>query len=372
MIKRIVLILALSILPHTAAQAITTIQIGPYLQRVSAHAATILLRTDLATTVTIHYRKVGADHWKTSPSASASTEHRFRLTSLKKGQAYEYYLSENDDRLTMTYQFSTEKNITKADPLKLAVFGDSGRNTTDQYAVASQIMRWQPDMILHTGDIAYYSGTTEEFISNFFEPYQALLPEVPFYLSPGNHDYITDQAGPYKDFFEMPTAGGPSEDYYSFNYDSIHIVSLNSNLDYSVGSAMYNWLASDLTAAVTQPWIIVFFHHPPYSSGEHGSTIDMQTTIVPLFEQYGVDVVLNGHDHDYERTATINGVRYIVTGGGGHDSLYGQTNLELNPYSEKFEAVYHFLAITARYKKIKIEAINTQGYIVDTVNLSRE
>ncbi len=341
------------------------ITIGPYLQRVQPRAATILLLTDEAQALTMYYHKVGAAQWKTITESDAVTTHRYRLRSLKRGQQYEYYITNNSgERLTQTYTFATQRDITNDSPLRIAVFGDSGVANTTQYEVASEIAAWQPELLLHTGDIVYESGTAQEFIDKFFVVYSNLLSEIPFYGSIGNHDYITDQAAPYKYFFETPTNSG-TEDYYSFNYDNTHFVSLNSNLDYSVGSGMYNWVKDDL-AATNKKWMVVFFHHPPFSSGEHGSSTTLQEVLVPLFEQYNVDVVLNGHDHDYERFKKINGVQYIVTGGGGN-SLYDKTtDVE---ESAVFLSENHFVGLTISEKTLKIQAIDEDGFVFDTVKL---
>ncbi|EKD76112.1 MAG: Ser/Thr protein phosphatase family protein [uncultured bacterium] len=339
--------------------------LAPYLQRQTKHAVTILARSDEAQTITLNYRKVGATNWKTKTEDNAVTDHRYRLTSLKRETTYEYFLENSSgESLTQTYNFDTQKDTLNEDPLHVAAFGDSGMANTAQYEVASEITAWQPELMLHTGDIAYYSGTEQEFIDKVFTVYSNLFSEIPFYASIGNHDFVTELAGPYKELFETPT-NGDDEDYYSFNYDNIHFVSLNSSLDYSVGSTMYTWLENDL-ATTDKKWVIVFFHYPPYSSGGHGSTVDMQTTIVPLFEEYNVDLVLNGHDHSYERFEKINGVQYIVTGGGGGD-LYQMTT-EL-PESAFFLAQYHFVGLTISPDELKIEAIDKGGFVFDTITL---
>lgn len=339
--------------------------IEPYLQRVTKHAVTILARSDDTQTITLYYHKVGATNWKSKTEDDANTEHRYRLTSLKRGQEYEYYLENSSgEALTQVHTFRTQKDITSDDPLKVAVFGDSGVGTTTQYEVAAEMAAWEPELFLHTGDIAYSSGTEQEFIDYVFTVYSSLFSEIPFYGSIGNHDYTTELAGPYKDLFETPM-NGDDEDYYSFNYDNVHFVSLNSNLSYSSDSAMYNWLEADL-ADTHKKWIIVFFHHPPYSSGSHGSTIDMQTSIVPLFEEYDVDVVLNGHDHSYERLDKINGVQYIVTGGGGNDLYDMGTELD---ESALFLSENHFVGLTISTDTLALEAIDEDGFVFDTVML---
>lgn len=368
-IRRLILsVILMTAFGLTPAYANSGIAFGPYMQRVSEKAATILIRTDVAEGIILQYRKVGAENWKEMSEDEVDTVHRFRLTSLKQGQYYEYYFKRGGDRLTQTYTFQTEKDVTKDDPLRVAVVGDFGEMTTDQLRVLTYMMLWNPDIVLTTGDNAYESGTLEEFQVNVFKPYGPLLAEVPMYASIGNHDMYTENAVPYKSVFELPQANSDSEDYYSFNYDNIHFTSINSDIDYSVGSEQYVWLENDLAESEGR-WNIVFFHHPVYSSGEHGSTGDMVDTIVPLFETYNVDLVLNGHDHNYERNRRVNGVLYLVTGGGGR-ALYDL--VAPTEVSEVFLSEFHFTGLTINNSELAIDAIDKRGYRFDHKTLQHD
>lgn len=356
--------LALLVLP---AQADSGISFGPYVQHISSQAATVLLRTDADHILSLNYHKVGNVNWKTKTDEVAKTIHRFRLASLKAGQEYEYYLADGTTRLTQTYTFSTQKDVKVNNPLKVAVFGDYGALTIDEARIETQIQQWNPDIAITTGDNAYNSGALSEFQTNVFEPYQAFLANVALYPSMGNHDFTTDSGAPFKELFELPQANSGTEDYYSFNYDQIHFVAMNSNLDYSVGSEQYNWLVSDLSGSDSR-WKIVYYHHPVFSSGAHGSTTDMYSILGPVFELYDVDLVLNGHDHDYERNTLVNGVLYVVTGGGGN-VLYNQTTV--NPYSAFFLSTYNFVGLTINKDQLKLKAIDENGYVFDQKTLSK-
>ena len=103
------------------------------------------------------------------------------------------------------------------------------------------------------------------------------------------------------------------ERWYSFDWGDVHFVALDSE---RTGPVQAAWLDADLTANQL-PWTIVYWHKPPFSSGEHGSDGATRAQFVPILEKHKVPLVLNGHDHDYERTTPQNGVTYVVTGGGG-------------------------------------------------------
>jgi hypothetical protein len=179
-----------------------------------------------------------------------------------------------------------------------------------------------PDLWLMLGDNAYSSGTDVEYQTGVFDVYPAMLRTSVLWPTLGNHDGISadsaTQSGPYYDIFTLPgggEAGGvPSgtEAYYAFDFGRIHFVCLDSyETDRSPGSPMLRWLASDLAAA-SADWVIAFWHHPPYSKGSHDSDVEtelmqMRQNVLPVLEAYGVDLVLSGHSHAYERSLLLDG-----------------------------------------------------------------
>ena len=120
------------------------------------------------------------------------------------------------------------------------------------------------------------------------------------------------------------------------------MVTINTNKDYSPGSEQYQFLMRDLGESA-RPFKVFFGHHPPYSSGLYGSVKKMQEYLQPLFEEKGVQLVVSGHDHSYERTI-VKGVTYVVSGGGGAP-LYAQQNTLKNPRSLVYREAYHFVRV---------------------------
>ncbi len=182
------------------------------------------------------------------------------------------------------------------------------------------------DLWLLLGDNAYPDGTDADYQKAIFEMYPDTLRTSPVWPALGNHDgrsanSIT-QSGVYYDIFTLPTrgqAGGvPSgtEAYYSFDYANIHFICLDSHdTDRSPDGAMMQWLKADLRET-TREWIIAFFHHPTYTKGTHdsdsdkdssGRMNDMRQTFLPILEAGGVDLVLTGHSHVYERSYLLDG-----------------------------------------------------------------
>ncbi len=183
--------------------------------------------------------------------------------------------------------------------------------------------------------MAYGSGTFAQFQSNYFGLYAPLMSRLPFFLTPGNHDYETDNAAPYLAGNAAPVSNVPAAvlgRYYSFDWGDAHFVSLDSNLmPTDSASQMLAWLDSDL-AATGKYWKIVFLHHPPYPTGTHLNDpicALVQQNVTPIVERHGVQLVLSGHEHGYERSWPLAGgqrvdssasgpsTTYVITGGGG-------------------------------------------------------
>jgi acid phosphatase type 7 len=174
--------------------------------------------------------------------------------------------------------------------------------------------------VFTAGDNAYDSGTSAEF-SNYYQPtwgrHKARTKPVP-----GNHEYQTPGASGYFGYF----FGGNVVQYYSYNLGNWHTVALDSNIARDASSPQVTWLKNDL-AQDTHPCEVAYFHHPLFSSGEHGNDTSQRAIWDALYAA-GVDVVINGHDHDYERFAlqrpdgtpdTTGGIREFVVGTGGKD-----------------------------------------------------
>ena len=171
------------------------------------------------------------------------------------------------------------------------------------------------------GDNAYNTGTDTEYQRAVFDMYPAVLRNTFLWPTLGNHETAqstTATSFPYLDIFSLPQngeAGGVAsgtEKYYSFDYANIHFVCLDSMTSGRTATTpMAQWLQNDL-ATTTQQWVIVFFHHPPYTKGSHDSDAEsdlmqIRENLLPILEAGGVDLVLGGHSHCWERSFLIDG-----------------------------------------------------------------
>lgn len=258
------------------------------------------------------------------------------------------------------------------------VFGDSGTGSAEQKQLAQQMKIAAPDAVLHTGDVVYPSGSRENYQEKFFDIYQNSFSKNVFYPSPGNHDYQADQLAAYLTTFSLPEMAmleTDNERYYSFDLGTAHFIALDTNtpliqVTSERSDDMLDWLRTDLEKNKNASWKIVYFHHPPFTSGiQHGEDLRVQKTIVPILEDFDVDVVFSGHEHHYERTCQLKngicgeqGTTYIITGGGGA-SLYGFGDLQ--NYSRVAKSEYHFVVGNISECALELKAISLTGQEID-------
>ncbi len=261
--------------------------------------------------------------------------------------------------------FRTAPAPGSGETVRFVVFGDSGDGSGGQLAVRDQMFTVPFDLMLHTGDIAYDSGQPGELERNFFGVYSDLLSEFPFYPIAGNHDHATNDALAFRQAFVLPENAGRegSESWYSFDWGDVHFVGLDTE---KTGAVQAAWLDRDL-AASDKPWKIVFAHKPPFSSGEHGSDAAFAAHFVPVIERHGVQLVLSGHDHDYERTRPISGTTYVVTGGGGRSTR----SVGTSSFTAFSEDVLHFVQVEVDPEHLTLHAIDAVGAEFDSARIPR-
>jgi len=306
---------------------------GPYLQLATQNGITIRWRTDSPTTATVRYgrdpRRLNQTVGGVGLEAEAATEHEVRISGLEPETRYDYSVVVGDVLLRggdAQHSFKTAPPIGEARRTRVWVIGDSGLAIEDTRDVRDAYHRHlggsRPDVWLMLGDNAYYHGTDDQYQAAVFQTFPRVLSSVPLWPTLGNHDgYSADsntQTGVYYDVFTLPTrgeAGGlasGTEAYYSFEHGDVHFICLDSHeTDRSVGGAMLRWLKADL-ADTTARWIIAYWHHPPYSKGSHDSDteqrlVEMRENALPILEAGGVDLILSGHSHSYERSFLLDG-----------------------------------------------------------------
>jgi hypothetical protein len=305
---------------------------------------TVCWRTNVASDSVVNYGSSPAVLDQTASVGASVIDHFVTINGLTAGTTYFYDVGSSSQVLAggdSDHFFATSP--TAGDPASFTVWivGDSGTGDANQAAVRDAMLASTggspPELYLHVGDIAYNSGTDQEFTDRFYAPYEVVLRHTVCWPTLGNHEGASSdsqtQSGPYYEGYVLPTAGeagglsSGTEAYYSFDYANAHFICLDSHdTPRTPGSAMLTWLASDL-AATDQNWIIAFWHHPPYSKGSHdsddvgdsgGRLRDMRENVLPILEAGGVDLVLAGHSHIYERSYLVDGAYDTPTTAAGH------------------------------------------------------
>ena len=248
---------------------------------------------------------------------------------------------------------------------RLAVIGDFGTGEAAERAVADEIRarREHLDALLTTGDNVYPSGDPDEFRSAWVQPYGWVARSgLNVVASLGNHDVRTDDGRPVMRLLSIP-----NEWYHEVIGDAdIFVLDANRPDD----AQQLRWLREALARA-SGAWSIAVFHQPAYTCGEYRGDARIQQRWVPLFERFGVDLVLNGHDHNYQRFAAVKGVTYVVSGGGGNSNLYP---LEECPesYPERLVGnarAHHFLLVEGSSRRLSLRAITDGGRVIDAFTL---
>ncbi len=338
---------------------------GPYLQSTTRDGTIIVWQTDSPGDSVVEYGAVS--YTQTLSDTTPATTHVITLAGLFAATTYQYQIKTGGVVLHQA-TFATAPDPGGA--LDFVMIGDSGTGSQAQYDVAAQMLALDPDFMLHLGDVIYPAGEAEDYDPKFFEPYQDLLDSAPIFPSLGNHDYGTLNGAPYLDVLYLPSNNpAGTERYYSFDWGDAHFVALDTTPPRYADTAMLQWLESDL-AASTATWKFVYFHHAIYSSGPHGyeSIIEqIRDVLAPIFERHDVDMVFAGHDHDYERSRPINGVIYIVSGGGGADTypVFPQ------PFSAFALSVHHTAQVQIDGCILSLRAIDKAGTVIDQIVLAK-
>ncbi|HEX6171909.1 MAG TPA: Ig-like domain-containing protein, partial [Chitinophagaceae bacterium] len=320
----------LELIGNTGSGALLTR--GPYMNMGNQTAVTLRWRTDIATNSRVELGTVHGTYPIVFNDAASSTEHQIRVTGLNTDTKYFYRFGSS----TQVLQAGTDNYFVTAPPsnttrkLRFAVFGDCGRNDNGyQNQTLSAYQNYlgsnAGEIMILLGDNAYTNGTDAEYQTGFFAPYQtSILKNHIIMPAPGNHDYYsTNQAsrtGAYYQNFTMPIAaecGGVAsgtEAFYSWDRGDVHFISLdsygtespNASRLYDTLGPQVTWLKQDL-AANTKKWTIVYWHHPPYTMGSHNSDteselVNIRTNLLRILERNGVDLIMCGHSHDYERS----------------------------------------------------------------------
>ncbi len=362
---------------------------GPYVQYATKTSIAILWETaDEATTVVeygeaqfLRDEKVPVPLPKKIAPEGVRTMHEVTLTGLKPEQEYVYRVTSvmKDGTVlpSAVYTFKTAVNDSTA--YTFGFVSDTQNNPPVWGAIAQYLFNERPNFVLHGGDIVGNGDNKKEWLDEFLKPGHVLMSRIPMYAAIGNHE------NNHEHYYQYMANPAP-EDYYTFRYGSAQIFIIDDNKDLAPGSGQRAWLERELSASKAR-WKFAVHHHPPYNSDEddygnawrgastYGDT-DVRT-LVPLYEKFGVDIVFNGHIHDYERTFPIladrtvekGGVVYVTAGGGGG----GLENYSPNRswFTAKVRRDHHFVLVGVNGGTLTLQAIDKDWHLFDTYTIRK-
>ncbi len=244
-------------------------------------------------------------------------------------------------------------------PVHLAVAGDtgdSGRSLDATAAAVGAIAATEPyDALLLLGDNVYPSGDVGRLGATVFRPFAPVLgPGTALYAVLGNHDVARSDGSA-----QMRALGMPGR-WWSQQVGNVLLVGLDSN---DLTPQQLRWLDRTL-AGSTATWKVVALHHPPYSAGYQGSQLQVRRDVVPVLERHGVQLVLSGHDHDYQRSVPLDGVTYVVTGAGSGTRRTGTDWFTAVSFSWR-----SFVDLAAYPDRMVVRAVGGDDQVADQVVL---
>jgi hypothetical protein len=308
-----------------------------------------------------------------------------RLEGLSPDAEYAYEILDEARAIARGFRFRTDPGP-EGRPIRLALTGDSGLGNDHQRALAGVIRGAEPDLFLHAGDLDYLGNVDR----SVFEPYREVLGNVCMYAVPGNHDLDFT----WRDFFvppeENPEGTGT---YYSFDWGCAHFVGLDTNIALDSESEQIRWLIQNLEEprAPGIRWTVLFLHEPVYTVGAYAfdSTLQPPKVIPEIVDEYGVDLVLTAHDHNYQRTHPLRGgvprdawqdpefiqprgTVYLVSGGGG-GHLYPEIPGSKDRLRVKMLlSVYHVTMLEIGADRISVDVLGEDGLPIDAFRIHRE
>ncbi len=297
---------------------------GPLVQQSGAESLVLVWRSAEAEIGWVSYGLAADQLQQVQLEAAPTRQHRVMLSGLQPATRYYYRVGESP-----IYSIKTAPLTGSGEPIRFWVQGDPGHYNDHTAAVNQAAWSWMErhpladgrdfDLWLTTGDNAYNSGKFSEFQRHLLQPYAARLPLHGYWPLYGNHDARRDA---FYRLFDFPTRGelggvaSGSEHFFSLNYGMVHLIQIDSEGLWGGDTVgLKAWLKRDLQAN-QQRWTVVMLHHPPYSKGSHnadrlydsrGRMALVRHHLVPILERFGVDLVISGHSHVYERTHLMAG-----------------------------------------------------------------
>jgi hypothetical protein len=352
-----------------------TFWVGPYLQHTTTGSVAIAWETETAGSTSVEYGPDAA--YGEAAEGPAGAMHQLELTGLRPASLY-HYRACTDGTCTADLTFSTAPE--RAQPFRLAVYGDTQTEFDVHRAVVETLIASQPILVLHAGDVVGDGNERALFKTEFFDPRRRLGHYTPVYVSAGNHEQKQFKLENFRDYFIFPhdPADPAHETSYAFTFGDAFIVVVDTN-DVSFSpvmgeeAAIWAWLKAQVASAAAQEakWRFALMHYPPdsrcFPSNEYPST-SVKDHVVPLLRENRFHASFHGHEHSYERLE-YEGFPAFITGGGAGGLDMEDVCVREVPESVFQRSVHHHLTVDLGCDSAVVRAVGLDGLPFDEVTL---
>jgi hypothetical protein len=315
-------------------------------------------RTNMLAQVTLD---VDGKHWE-SP---LGVVHSFKATGLKPGTEYRYKLTAripNTSAEKAIGPFYVSTPPLPGKPFSFVAMGDSRTFPEDWKLVAKAVMRKTPAFVVFSGDMVADGREDRLWDEQFFGPAKAYFAFIPTLYIIGNHERASPLVG--------TLISAPGLGHWKTSIGGALFVGIDGAQDWTGSSANLKWMESVLKES-REPYVFVCSHYPPWSSGPHGASnegasVEARKYILPLMKKYGAAVFLAGHEHNYERCESPEGVTVIVSGGAGAPLYKRVLTPAENPYSKVFESTHNYCLFNIDGNHCSMQALTPEGRVIDT------
>jgi predicted phosphodiesterase len=338
--------------------------VPPYLQAVTTSSVYVLVESSSTDAITVEYGLTKTYGFQARTASCDTTSdstfvHNVKISGLSPNTRYHYRAVEKGVE-SKDASFQTAPNAGTS--FRFAWMADFRTGVDIHDTIAKRVHEANPVMSLYGGDFAINSKYSS-FREQFFRPQElALIAEVPFFNTPGNHEKWSQNT---RAFTQAPESPSGVQEYYSFDYGDMHVLVLNNEVPYYEGSLQYRFAERDLSAA-TKAWKVVIAHRPAYCAGGHGEDADMIKLSENVFVPNHVNVVFNGHSHFFQHNL-VSGIHHMVLGTVGAP-LYDPKTAA---YVVKSAKEYNYGIIDVTPLSFNLIVYNDEGMPLDTLSLKK-
>lgn len=343
---------------------------GPYLILIKQGTVAVVVKEDLDQPPVVEYWIDPTDVVTTSTNApvtvQATTPRRIVMDDLDglwvavltdlpfDTGIYYRVLSQRGDSRTVRFLAGASRGR----KIRFAAFGDTRTGHQVHRDLVEAMAKEDIEFVIHSGDLVEFGGREDQW-DRFFRIEAPVMSKVPMFAAVGNHD--NSKRNHFRKFF-LSDLHAEGNRYYYQDWGDVRVVIIDSEIEMRKGSEQYAFLENALREGAEKDMLMFMsLHYPPWSSGEHGSNLEVREVLGDLGPRFGVEVILAGHDHNYERTKPIDGVTYIVAASGG------ATIRAIRPheFSEVLRTEPHFVLFDVDRKSLVGRTINLRGDTFD-------